>query len=59
MKTYHKIWGNPLEKYVEITIDFAAWLIGFGWGNYNYSEVSFCHLHFNFGPIIFSIGWHK
>ena len=52
MIKYAKIWGNPLKSFIEISIDFSRWLIGFGWGYYNYSTPTF-YIHFNLGPIVF------
>ena len=49
MKTYHKIIGNMFEKWIEVTINFSHWMIGFGW-------VKHC-VYFNFGPLAVIIGW--
>jgi len=58
MKTHHKIFGNPLKTYIEISIDFTRWLIGFGWAKLTYSIVP-SYVHFNLGPFALIIGWRK
>ncbi len=58
MKTHYKIWGNPLKSYIELSVCFSRWLIGFGWGHYHYTT-PVLYIYFNLGPIILLFSHEK
>lgn len=46
---WSKVFGSPLKKFIEISLDLTRWLIGFGWG--------LGMIHFNLGPFVIIFGW--